>query len=108
MLAGGRNPRPSLGLSSQPGFWVPPGVHNLQGLGKGCCSGNKEGGATKERKERGGGGRTRGAGGRTRGASETKKICTSLGWAVAGEAAPGQRLPLLAPPLPWSPWQRGH
>lgn len=30
MLAGERNPRPSLGPSSQPGFWVPPGVHNLR------------------------------------------------------------------------------
>lgn len=60
------------------------------------------GGAWRQRKGK------EGAGGRTRRASETKKICTRPGWAVAGEAVPRQRLPLLAPPLSWSPWQRAH
>lgn len=41
MLLAGRNPYPCPVPSSQPGFWAPSGVHNLQQLGKGCCPGNK-------------------------------------------------------------------
>lgn len=93
-----------------------PGVPNLWLLRE-SWGGERGGGATQDEEEgegrqdrKGGGqrqmkkGRGETGGRRMRGASETKGICTA-GWAAAGEAA--ARLPLLAPPLPRSPWQRG-